>query len=139
MPTKRMGVLCCLICAIALAGLAACNTQSTNSPDDMSMAESTSRESVGDAAVSERNTIPDKTPPVVLPDGMVMLRGAVVGGGAPCVQFRTDDGQQISLEGASPRDFAIGDRFEITGQFVAMSRCMQGPGFAITSQTALTE
>lgn len=129
---KRMGVLCGFCCLAVLAVLAACDAQGPVTSSDMLSVDVS-----GGAAVSQKNTIPDKPQTAALPDGAVVVRGEVVGGGAPCVQFRTDDGRQISLEGASHRDFAIGDRFELTGQFVAMSRCMQGPGFNVTHQDAL--
>lgn len=126
---KRMGVLyrCCLVAVVPV--LAACNPQDSDAPLDV----------LGGAAMSDDTLVQEKPQAVVLPDGAVVLRGQVVGGGAPCVQFRTEDGQQISLEGASAQDYAIGDRFEITGQFVALSRCMQGPGFVVTDQNALPE
>ncbi len=82
-------------------------------------------------------TLIEKQQEDAMPEGLVRLQGQIVGGGAPCVQFLTDSGQQISLEGASHQTFEIGVRFEITGRFVQVSRCMQGRGFVVDRYAAL--
>jgi len=122
-----MGVLLGFRFVATLLFVAACNTEEGDASANLE----------GEAAMSETETTFDKPDPSDLPDGVLRLRGQIVGGGAPCVQFRTDAGEQISLEGATARDFPIGAQVEITGHFVAISRCMQGRGFVLTDHTSL--
>jgi hypothetical protein len=59
------------------------------------------------------------------------ISGEVLGQGAPCVQFLTDSGETVSLDGASPQDFKRGMRFEISGTWMRISTCMQGRAFRV--------
>ena len=67
----------------------------------------------------------------------VELVGEVIERGAPCVRFRTQAGETISLEGASPQVFQPGMRLRISGNWVQISRCMQGPAFLVTGHAEL--
>jgi hypothetical protein len=60
------------------------------------------------------------------------LQGEVLGQGAPCVQFRVDNGETISLDGASPQQFKRGMKLEIEGTWMRVSTCMQGRAFRIS-------
>lgn len=124
MTAYPISLLCSFAAAIVL---------SSGTPDEGGLTNINTEE----APLAGTNMSGTKPQGPVLPDGITALRGQVVGGGAPCVQFRTDAGQQISLEGASPQTFRIGDRLEITGHFVAQSRCMQGPAFNVADHTPL--
>jgi hypothetical protein len=70
-------------------------------------------------------------------DGDIELRGEVMGLGAPCVQFRIDGGETISLQGASPQDFQEGMHLAVTGQWLRISNCMQGRAFRVVRHEAL--
>lgn len=61
----------------------------------------------------------------------VIVEGEHLGKGAECAQFRLASGEQISLDGADMRQFAIGDRLQVTGHFVRISTCMQGRAFLV--------
>jgi hypothetical protein len=65
------------------------------------------------------------------------IRGEVLGQGAPCVQFRIDGGETISLQGASPQEFQQGMRLKLSGQWLRVSNCMQGRAFRVDQHSAL--
>lgn len=65
-------------------------------------------------------------------DGSVTLKGEVQGKGAPCVQFRLQSGERISLHGASPQVFKKGMRLSLSGKWMRVSNCMQGRAFRVT-------
>ena len=119
-PSWMLGLLLC-------AFMAACVPQE----DD------TQPETGGDVLLTDEDRTSERLQREPVPDGAITLRGTIVGGGATCAQFRGDDGRQISLEGTGTNTFEIGERLEITGQFVSISRCMQGPGFVISNKTSL--
>lgn len=64
----------------------------------------------------------------------ITISGTVLGPGAPCIQFRLSDGRVISLENVGPAECPTGAQLRLTGHFVRMSRCMQGPGFQVLHQ-----
>jgi hypothetical protein len=68
--------------------------------------------------------------------GDIELRGEVMGIGAPCVQFRIDGGDTISLQGASPQEFQEGMKLVLTGQWLRISNCMQGRAFRVVRHKA---
>jgi hypothetical protein len=70
-------------------------------------------------------------------DGEVELRGVVMGLGAPCVQFRVDSGETISLQGASPQEFQKGMKLRLYGQWLRISNCMQGRAFRVVRHSML--
>jgi hypothetical protein len=59
------------------------------------------------------------------------------GRGAVCAQFRMQDGTQISLENAPKQVFQTGTRFRLKGDWVRVSRCMQGKAFAVDGHVRL--
>lgn len=70
-------------------------------------------------------------------DGDVELLGVVMGLGAPCVQFRVDSGETISLHGASPQEFQEGMKLRLSGQWLRISNCMQGRAFRVVKHSML--
>jgi hypothetical protein len=64
------------------------------------------------------------------------IAGTYLGPGVECPQFRMTTGEQISLRGDGLDDLTIGAPFQMTGQFLRVSPCMQGRAFHITSLTA---
>lgn len=62
------------------------------------------------------------------------ITGEVIADGVLCPQFRTDTGEDISIEAlpAGAPDLKPGDRLRLTGQFIRVSRCMQGRGFVVS-------
>ncbi len=68
---------------------------------------------------------------------MIEITGEVVGRGAVCMQFRIDGGETISLENAPKQIFETGARFELKGDWLRVSRCMQGRAFAVTEYVKL--
>ena len=70
-------------------------------------------------------------------DGDIELKGEVMGLGAPCVQFRMEDGETISLQGASPQEFQKGMRLSLTGNWLRISNCMQGRAFRVVQHKNL--
>ena len=70
-------------------------------------------------------------------DGEVELLGVVMGLGAPCVQFRVDSGETISLQGASPQEFQEGMKLRLSGQWLRISNCMQGRAFRVVKHSML--
>ena len=69
--------------------------------------------------------------------GDIELTGEVMGLGAPCVQFRIDGGETISLQGASPQEFREGMKLSLTGNWLRISNCMQGRAFRVVQHKAL--
>jgi hypothetical protein len=69
--------------------------------------------------------------------GDIELKGEVMGLGAPCVQFRIDGGETISLQGASPEEFQQGMKLKLSGQWLRISNCMQGRAFRVVQHSAL--
>ncbi|WP_368188439.1 hypothetical protein [Aestuariibius sp. HNIBRBA575] len=63
----------------------------------------------------------------------VTLTGQVIANGATCPRLRLEDGQTISLERLAARHLTTGQSIQITGHFVEISRCMQGPAFLVTA------
>ena len=59
------------------------------------------------------------------------IQGEVLGPGAPCVQFRMDNGETVSLDGASPQIFKAGMQFKVSGSWMRISTCMQGRAFKV--------
>lgn len=70
-------------------------------------------------------------------DGDIELKGEVMGLGAPCVQFRMEDGETISLQGASPQEFQKGMKLSVTGNWLRISNCMQGRAFRVVQHKTL--
>lgn len=70
-------------------------------------------------------------------EGDVELLGEVMGLGAPCVQFRVDSGETISLQGASPQEFQEGMKLRLFGQWLRVSNCMQGRAFRVVKHSML--
>ena len=70
--------------------------------------------------------------PVEETPAMIEITGEVVGRGAVCVQFQVDGGDTVSLENAPKQIFETGARFLLKGDWVRVSRCMQGKAFAVT-------
>lgn len=70
-------------------------------------------------------------------DGDIELKGEVMGLGAPCVQFRIDGGETISLQGASPQEFREGMKLSLTGNWLRISNCMQGRAFRVVQHKNL--
>ena len=70
-------------------------------------------------------------------DGDIELKGEVMGPGAPCVQFRIDSGETISLQGASPQEFQKGMKLSLTGNWLRISNCMQGRAFRVVQHKNL--
>jgi hypothetical protein len=64
-------------------------------------------------------------------DADANIQGEVLGLGAPCVQFRMDNGETVSLEGASPQHFKSGMKFKLSGNWMRVSTCMQGRAFKV--------
>jgi hypothetical protein len=64
-------------------------------------------------------------------DAGTKIQGEVIGQGAPCVQFRMDSGETVSLDGASPQQFKRGMKLELEGTWMRMSTCMQGRAFRV--------
>jgi hypothetical protein len=62
----------------------------------------------------------------------VSIQGEVLGRGAPCVQFRMDNGETVSLEGASPQSFKSGMKLKLLGNWMRISTCMQGRAFRVS-------
>jgi hypothetical protein len=62
----------------------------------------------------------------------IIIDGEVMGQGAPCVQFRLDNGETVSLEGASPQLFKTGMKFKLSGNWMRISTCMQGRAFKVS-------
>lgn len=62
--------------------------------------------------------------------GMETIRGVLLGPGVECMQFRLDDGEQISLTGPVP-EAAPGTALTLTGRWAMVSYCMQGRTFSI--------
>lgn len=74
--------------------------------------------------------------PAGTPGGEI-IDGEVIGPGVLCPQFRLDSGEDISLE-ALPEGLhplQPGLRLRLTGEFVRVSRCMQGRGFRVSGLT----
>lgn len=71
-------------------------------------------------------------------EAAIIIEGTVLGPGAPCIQFRLADGRTVSLENAGADGYPAGARLRLTGHFVRMSRCMQGPGFLVARREPLT-
>ncbi len=70
-------------------------------------------------------------------DDDIELLGEVMGLGAPCVQFRVDSGETISLQGASPQEFQKGMKLRLSGQWLRISNCMQGRAFRVVKHSML--
>jgi hypothetical protein len=70
-------------------------------------------------------------------DGGIELKGEVMGLGAPCVQFRIDSGETVSLQGASPQEFQKGMKLSLTGNWLRISNCMQGRAFRVVQHKTL--
>ena len=62
----------------------------------------------------------------------VAIQGEVLGKGATCIQFRVDNGETVSLEGASPQSFKSGMKLKLFGNWMRISTCMQGRAFRIS-------
>jgi len=67
--------------------------------------------------------------------GLETIRGVLLGPGVECVQFRLDDGEQISLTGAVP-EVVPGTALTLTGRWAMVSYCMQGRTFSIADEDA---
>jgi hypothetical protein len=67
----------------------------------------------------------------------ISIRGEVLGQGAPCVQFRMDSGETISLDRASPQEFKRGMKLELEGDWMRVSTCMQGRAFRVVRHSEL--
>jgi hypothetical protein len=67
----------------------------------------------------------------------VILKGEVLGKGAPCVQFRAQNGETVSLHGASPQMFKKGMNLRLSGSWMRVSNCMQGRAFRVTAHSKL--
>lgn len=64
------------------------------------------------------------------------IEGTFLGPGVECPQFLMTTGEQISLRGDGLDRMTIGALFQMTGQFLRVSPCMQGRAFQITHLTA---
>jgi hypothetical protein len=68
---------------------------------------------------------------------MIEITGEVVGRGAVCMQFQIEGGDIVSLENASSQIFETGARFLLKGDWMRVSRCMQGRAFAVIEHVRL--
>jgi hypothetical protein len=68
---------------------------------------------------------------VDLSDGAIM--GEFLGRGVECAQLRLHTGEQISIEGQDFSAVTPGTVLRLTGDFVRMSRCMQGRAFVVST------
>lgn len=55
------------------------------------------------------------------------ILGVIVQGGVVCPLFLADDGSRFPLQGVDRERYPVGTRLSLVGQFVRVSKCMQGP------------
>lgn len=55
------------------------------------------------------------------------ILGVIVPGGVVCPMFLTDNGSRFPLQGLDRERYPVGTRLSLVGQFVRVSKCMQGP------------